>query len=128
MAEKSKQLAVSPGHPFSGETVRRISPSANQGNQENMFSIHKNSIRIATWNVRSLFQAGKLNNVEQEMSRLKLNILGLSEIRWPNSGKCITENGVIYYSGNTETQHYNGVGIMLDKAASKAVINYTIFR
>lgn len=121
MAENNIPMAVSPGHPLSGETVLRISPSADQGKR---LSIHKNEIRVATWNVRSLFQAGKLNNVTQEMKRLNINILGLSEVRWPGSGSCAAEGGTFYYSGNDDRDHYNGVGIILDKLTSMSVINF----
>ena len=37
--------------------------------------------KIGTWNIRTLFQAGKLANVAQEMERLKVDVLGLSEVR-----------------------------------------------
>lgn len=43
--------------------------------------IYSKKVRIATWNVRSLFKAGKLANAEQEMRRLKIDILGMSEVR-----------------------------------------------
>ena len=42
--------------------------------------------KIGTWNVRTLNQDGKLENVIMKMKRLKLDILGLSEVRWTNSG------------------------------------------
>ena len=35
---------------------------------------------IATWNVRALFQKGKFANVQPEMNRLRVDVLGLSEI------------------------------------------------
>ncbi|GFN75668.1 craniofacial development protein 2 [Plakobranchus ocellatus] len=38
--------------------------------------------RITTWNVHTLHQKGKLENVVKEMGRIKLNILGLAEVRW----------------------------------------------
>lgn len=38
-------------------------------------------IRLATWNVRSLFMMGKLVNVKKEMRRMNIAIHGLSEIR-----------------------------------------------
>ena len=41
----------------------------------------KNKLKIGTWNVRTMFQKGKLENVKKEMARLKLNVLGLSEVR-----------------------------------------------
>ena len=36
---------------------------------------------IGTWNVRSLNQ-GKLEVVKQEMARVNVNILGISELKW----------------------------------------------
>ena len=41
--------------------------------------IRKNKLRIATWNVRSLKQDGKLENIIQEMERMEIDIMGLSE-------------------------------------------------
>ena len=39
----------------------------------------KNKLRMATWNVRSLKQNGKLENVMQEMERMEVDIMGISE-------------------------------------------------
>ena len=36
---------------------------------------------IGTWNVRSMNQ-GKLEVVKQEMARVNVNILGISELKW----------------------------------------------
>ena len=41
---------------------------------------------IATWNVRSMNQ-GKLEVVKQEMTRVNVDILGLSELRWTGMGE-----------------------------------------
>ena len=38
---------------------------------------------IGTWNVRSMNQ-GKLEVVKQEMARVDINILGISELEWVN--------------------------------------------
>ena len=40
---------------------------------------------IGTWNVRSMNQ-GKLEVVKQEMIRVSINILGISELRWTGMG------------------------------------------
>ena len=42
--------------------------------------------RIGTWNVRSMNQ-GKLEVVKQEMARVNINILGISELRWTGMGE-----------------------------------------
>ena len=42
--------------------------------------------RIGAWNVRNMKQIGKLENLKVEMNRLDLDLVGISEVRWPNSG------------------------------------------
>ena len=42
---------------------------------------------IGTWNVRSLYQQGKVACLIQEMAKLSLGILRISETFWPNEGK-----------------------------------------
>lgn len=37
--------------------------------------------RIGTWNVRSMYEGGKVHNVIKEMKRLNISILGISEMR-----------------------------------------------
>ena len=41
---------------------------------------------IGTWNVKSMNQ-GKLKVVKQEMARVNINILGISELKWTGMGK-----------------------------------------
>ena len=41
---------------------------------------------IGTWNVRSMNQ-GKLEVVKQEMARMNINILGISELKWTGMGE-----------------------------------------
>ena len=44
---------------------------------------YKEQYCIGTWNVRSMNQ-GKLEAVKQEMARVNVNILGISELKWPS--------------------------------------------
>ncbi|GFO43632.1 LOW QUALITY PROTEIN: craniofacial development protein 2-like [Plakobranchus ocellatus] len=82
----------------------------------------KDKLNMATWNIRTLLQKGKLENIKQEMKRMKLNILGLSEVRWKRAGKITSGGHEIIYSGGTESE--NGVGIIVDQTASKAIKGY----
>ena len=59
----------------------------------------KGKYKIATWNVRIMYQ-GKLENVNQEMKRLNIDILGVSELRWRSNGHFNSEETNIYFSGN----------------------------
>jgi exonuclease III len=52
-------------------------------------------MRIANWNVRTLFRAGAMNELEKEMDEYKVDIYALQEIRWPGKGTAIQKNYVI---------------------------------
>ena len=77
---------------------------------------------IATWNVRTLYQAGKLDNVIQEMKKMKIDILGIAEARWTESSKIRKDSHIILYSGGQE--HRNGVGILMKYSITKSVMGY----
>ena len=56
--------------------------------------MYKEQYCIGTWNVRSMNQ-GKLEVVKQEMVRL--NILGISELKWTGMGDFNSDDHYIYY-------------------------------
>jgi hypothetical protein len=43
-------------------------------------------MRVGTWNVRSLYRAGSLRTVAEEVSKYKLDLVGEQEVRWDGSG------------------------------------------
>ena len=53
---------------------------------------------IGTWNVRSMNQ-DKLEVVRQEMARVNVNILGISELKWTGMGEFNSHDHYIYYCG-----------------------------
>ena len=68
---------------------------------------------IGTWNVSSMSQ-GKLEVVKQEMARVNVNILGISELKWTGMGEFHSDDHYIYYCGQ-ESLRRNGVAIMVNK-------------
>ena len=66
--------------------ANRVTDNSNVRNNLNSVNNRK-SIRVGTWNGRTLAQDGKFEEVEKEMQRMNLNILGLSETRWTGAGK-----------------------------------------
>ena len=68
---------------------------------------------IGTWNVRSMNQ-GKLEVVKQEMARVNVDILGISELKWKGMGEFNSDDHYIYYCGQ-ESLRRNGVAIMVNK-------------
>ena len=68
---------------------------------------------IGTWNVRSMNQ-GKLEVVKQEMTRVNIDILRISELRWTGMGEFNSDDHYIY-NCRQESLRKNGVAIMVNK-------------
>ena len=63
----------------------------------------------------------KLEVVKQEMARVNINILGISELKWTGMGEFNSEDHYIYYCGQ-ESLRRNGVAIMVNKRVQNAVL------
>ena len=59
--------------------------------------------------------------VKQEMARVNVNILGISELRWTGMGEFNSDDHYIYYWGQ-ESLRRNGVAIMVNKRVWNAVL------
>ena len=57
---------------------------------------------------------GKLEVVKQEMGRVNVNILGISELKWTGMGEFNSDDHYIYYCGQ-ESVRRNGVDIRVNK-------------
>jgi len=79
---------------------------------------------IGTWNVRPMNQ-GKLEVVKQEMARVNVDIIGISELRWTGMGKFNSDDPYIYYCGQ-ESRRRNGVAITVNKRARNAVLGCSL--
>ena len=82
---------------------------------------------IGTWNVRTMYEAGKMAQVAAEMRRYKLALLGISEVRWTQAGHTRLTTGELFlYSGHEESDapHTQGVGLMLSRQAQRALIGW----
>ena len=67
---------------------------------------------IGTWNVRSMNQ-GKREVVKQEMARVNVDILGISELKWTGMGEFNSDDH--YYCGQ-ESLRRNGVALIVNKS------------
>ena len=81
---------------------------------------YKEQYCIGTWNVRSMNQ-GKLEVVKQEMARVNVYILGISELKWTGMGEFNSHDDYIYYCGQ-ESLRRNRVAIMVNKRVQNAVL------
>ena len=64
---------------------------------------------------------GKLEVVKQEMARVNVDILGISELQWTGMGEFNSDDHYIYYYGQ-ESLRRNGVAIMVNKRVQNAVL------
>ena len=64
---------------------------------------------------------GKLEVVKQEMTRVNIYILRLSELTWTGMGEFNSDNHYIYYCGQ-ESLRRNGVAIIVKKRVQNAVL------
>ena len=76
-------------------------------------------IRVGTWNVNTLGQPGKFDNIKKEAKRLKVNIMGVSEVRWTGVGQLEDKNEKFIYSGRN-TRNY-GVGVLVSRELAGAI-------
>ena len=64
---------------------------------------------------------GKLEVVKQEIARVNIDILGISELKWTGMGEFNSDDHCIYYCGQ-ESLRRNGVAIMVNKRVRNAVL------
>lgn len=82
---------------------------------------------VGCWNIKTMYEASRANQIANEMKRYKIKILGLSEVRWLGSGETRLANGThILYSGKIDEneKHEYGVAFMLDEESRKALLEW----
>ena len=75
---------------------------------------------IGTWNFRSM-NNGKLEVVKQEMARVNVDMLGISELKWIGIGEFNSDDHYIYCCGQ-ESLRRNGIAIIVNKRVRNAVL------
>ena len=67
---------------------------------------------------------GKLEVVKQEMARVNVDILGISELKWTGMGEFNSDDHIYYYGH--ESLRRNGVAIMVNKRVRNAVLGCSL--
>ena len=63
---------------------------------------------------------GKLEVVKQEMARVNVDIIGMSELKWTGMGELNSDDHYIYYRGQ-ESLRRNGVALIVNKRVQNTV-------
>lgn len=83
----------------------------------------KEIITIGTWNIRTLLQVGKMNEVADQAIKNKIDITALQEVRWKGEGEVTNQNYTLFYSGGNK-QGKNGVGFIVTNKFRKHIIEH----
>ena len=95
------------------EPKQKQYPAVDVTGDRSKVQCYKEQYCIGTWNVRSMNQ-GKLEVVKQEMARVNVDILGISELKWTGMGEFNSDDHYIYYCGK-ESLRRNGVAMTVNK-------------
>ena len=96
------------------EQKQKQHPVVDVTGDESKIRCCKDEYCIGTWNVKSMNQ-GKLEVFKQEMARVNINILEISELKWTGMGEFNSDDHYIYYCGQ-EYLRRNGVAITVNKS------------
>ena len=64
---------------------------------------------------------GKLEVVKQEMARVNVDILGISELKWTGMGEFNSDDHYVYYCGQ-ESLRRNGIAIMVNQRVQNTIL------
>ena len=70
-------------------------------------------------------ESRQIGSGQQEMARVNVDILGISELKWTGMGEFNSDDHCIYYCGQ-ESLRRNGVAIMVNKRVQNAVLGLTL--
>ena len=66
---------------------------------------------------------GKLKVLKQEMTKVNIHILGISELRWTGMGEFNSDDHYIYYYCGQDPLRRNGVAIIVNTTVQNAVLD-----
>jgi hypothetical protein len=68
-----------------------------------LFLTPRKTVKLATWNVKTMYEAGRIAQVAQMMKHYNICLLGLIKTRWLQSGQLrLTSGEMLSYSGHAE--------------------------
>ena len=102
------------------EPKQRQCPAVNGTGDESKIRCCKEQYCIGIWNVRSMNQ-GKLEVVKQETTRVNINSLRISELKWTEMHEFDPDDHYIYYCGQ-ESLGRNGVALLANERVWNTVL------
>ncbi|XP_075990191.1 uncharacterized protein LOC142985833 [Anticarsia gemmatalis] len=83
---------------------------------------NRRQLALATYNTRTLRTDEKLVELEEELSRIRWDIVGLSEVRRQGEDSIILKSGNLLYFREGDQQSQGGVGFIIHKSLVNNVV------
>ena len=77
------------------------------------------------WHSNVSANQGKLKMVKQEMAKVNIDILGISELKWTGMGEFTSDDHYIFYCGK-ESLRRNGVALIVNRRVRNAVLGCSL--
>ena len=88
--------------------------------------LHREGINIGTWNVRNLYQCGKVKKIlTHELQRYSCDIIELAEVRWTMFGETSTEERHTIWFSCDDAKHQYGIALLVEKEIFASFISCT---
>ncbi|KAI5738445.1 hypothetical protein M8J77_007179 [Diaphorina citri] len=78
------------------------------------------TMKVGTWNVRTMNREEKLENLRREMEKHNIDIMGISEVRWKGEGELTSGDHKMIYKGGAKKE--KGVGFIYKRSMDKNVM------
>ena len=85
--------------------------------------ILQTTFRAGTWNVRGINRPGKVDHIVSEAGAMQLDVCGLSETHWTQSGE-MTIGEHMMITSSDQNRNYQGVGLIISNNLRKSVMSY----
>lgn len=79
---------------------------------------------MATWNLRSLYVRGAIQNTLGDLKKYHVKVAAVQETRWLDSGIHTMQSHCFYFSGTSSNKHEFGTGFFVDKSIDHTVIDF----
>lgn len=86
--------------------------------------IRTNDIKLATWNVRTMLQPGKMMEVANETLKYNIDVVALQEIRFKDCGKIDKKDFSLYYSGSNDRAGQLCTGFIIKKKVKNCILGF----
>jgi len=80
-------------------------------------------MKVGSWNVRTMLQAGKMAEVADKLLKYDLDITALQEIRWKGYGRIKKPRYTLLWSG-AEKQSEQGAGFVIKRSLENSIIDF----